>query len=660
MVTKETAATVPSMPASTTTLLRAPPSLRLSFDVPLWLNHIPTIPLPTSYTRRYAAQRVTLSLDDMFRGRHWHSVVFSNYTTDFAFLGLHMPSIFERSLKTKILILSGEDDQSHIGRDAKALGVDHRVVYQRLPPLPIPYGTHHTKAIIGFTHDLAACAETGTVTGGDGGPAGMRVAIITGNFYHDDILRKNQACFVQDFPLSLPGSQRAQPAANASPASDFGQVLLKYFTVACVGRVMKPFDGIKHVDFSRAAGHLVASVPGYHSGPSSHDWGQGRLRRAFSKNTRRDGPNAEMADATLVWQYSSQGSLTDRFISELTATMTPGVTLPPSSSAAVPEPPKKKNRTEKVSAHTEGVSVKVVIPTEEEVRHSIEGWRSGWSLPIPSRNAHPFITERLHRFSPSWLFKRRVAAGDTVNIPPLPAPVQILTASPRWSECCGRHRAMPHIKSYALIRQPASTADGSTLLPPYADWVCVTSSNLSRAAWGDWQKQGTQLMVRSYELGVVVTPELPPITRESFSLTPDEPIVPLGTVDTADPEIAQLLAELQFSHGAHPHLLGALPASDGARRGFFLPYALHDLQPQDPAQHDVAWGVDLPHRGRDVLGQTWDGLDDYTHRGPTSWSAPELSWSTPNIAVLATGGTSSLAPIDEGPNGMKHAPIEVL
>ncbi|VDM59917.1 unnamed protein product [Angiostrongylus costaricensis] len=36
-------------------------------------------------------------------------------------------------------------------------------------------------------------------------------------------------------------------------------------------------------------------------------------------------------------------------------------------------------------------------------------------------------------------------------------------------------------------------------------WVLVTSANLSKAAWGDFQKNRTQLMVRSYELGVLIT-----------------------------------------------------------------------------------------------------------------------------------------------------------
>ncbi|PIO68976.1 hypothetical protein TELCIR_09216 [Teladorsagia circumcincta] len=52
---------------------------------------------------------------------------------------------------------------------------------------------------------------------------------------------------------------------------------------------------------------------------------------------------------------------------------------------------------------------------------------------------------------------------------------------------------MPHVKTYTDI------VDG------VPQWILVTSANLSKAAWGDLQKNKTQLMVRSYELGVLIT-----------------------------------------------------------------------------------------------------------------------------------------------------------
>ena len=62
---------------------------------------------------------------------------------------------------------------------------------------------------------------------------------------------------------------------------------------------------------------------------------------------------------------------------------------------------------------------------------------------------------------------------------------------------------MPHIKSYARF-DPSEERAGEL------DWAIVTSCNLSKAAWGTLQKNKTQFMIRSYELGVMF---LPPILK---------------------------------------------------------------------------------------------------------------------------------------------------
>ena len=39
------------------------------------------------------------------------------------------------------------------------------------------------------------------------------------------------------------------------------------------------------------------------------------------------------------------------------------------------------------------------------------------------------------------------------------------------------------------------------------EFFILTSSNLSKAAWGQLQKQGTQLFIRSYEAGILLLPK---------------------------------------------------------------------------------------------------------------------------------------------------------
>ncbi|PWA97916.1 multidrug resistance-associated protein 3 [Artemisia annua] len=55
-------------------------------------------------------------------------------------------------------------------------------------------------------------------------------------------------------------------------------------------------------------------------------------------------------------------------------------------------------------------------------------------------------------------------------------------------------RAMPHIKTFTCYNDQNLA------------WFLLTSSNLSKAAWGALQKNNTQLMIRSYELGVLFLP----------------------------------------------------------------------------------------------------------------------------------------------------------
>ena len=63
----------------------------------------------------------------------------------------------------------------------------------------------------------------------------------------------------------------------------------------------------------------------------------------------------------------------------------------------------------------------------------------------------------------------------------------------------GRKRAAPHIKTYIRF----ADADRSSI-----DWMLVTSANLSKQAWGEALKGSGDVRICSYEIGVLVWPEL--------------------------------------------------------------------------------------------------------------------------------------------------------
>uniref|UniRef100_M4B9X5 Tyrosyl-DNA phosphodiesterase n=1 Tax=Hyaloperonospora arabidopsidis (strain Emoy2) TaxID=559515 RepID=M4B9X5_HYAAE len=78
---------------------------------------------------------------------------------------------------------------------------------------------------------------------------------------------------------------------------------------------------------------------------------------------------------------------------------------------------------------------------------------------------------------------------------------------------------MPHIKSYVRFN-PSKEESGEL------DWAILTSSNLSKAAWGTLQKNKTQFMIRSYELGVMFLP--PVLARQNRDGAPPR-LVTIGS-----------------------------------------------------------------------------------------------------------------------------------
>jgi len=307
------------------------------------------------------------------------------------------------------------------------------------PPLPMQWGTHHSKLALLLYDDC------------------VRVCVRTFNDLYCDAHCKSQALYVQDFPAS------ESPELDAF-GTDFARQLRRYLA-RCGG-----FDASKldRYDFSSAAGALVASVPGYHRGQELEEWGHMRLRRLLLQHAELPAgwpwPGAEEG---VVCQFSSLGSLTPKWLDEFHATL---ASAAPSGSGpagiALARP-----------------SLRLVVPTAAQVRDCAEGWLAGLSIPIRRANLKDFL-------SPHW---RRWGAASAAD----------------RSHAAARARdAMPHVKSYCrYAARPGSR--------PALPWLCVGSHNLSRAAWGELQKGGTQLAIRSYELSVALFP------RRLVQLEPD-------------------------------------------------------------------------------------------------------------------------------------------
>lgn len=162
--------------------------------------------------------------------------------------------------------------------------------------------------------------------------------------------------------------------------------------------------------------------------------------------------------------------------------------------------------------------LRVVYPTRAQVGASLEGWVAGASIPCQTANAAK-LRSVLQQLSGASAFARLCGWDGGPS---------------------GRAAAVPHIKSYALY-----TDEGRL------GWAMLTSSNLSQArlepcqqptphappppdpaglaraqaAWGKLEKGGTQLYIKSYELGVLVLPSLQPAGRQSLVATSAAPLV---------------------------------------------------------------------------------------------------------------------------------------
>ncbi|OVA11144.1 Tyrosyl-DNA phosphodiesterase [Macleaya cordata] len=360
------------------------------------------------------ANSSSVSIGDVIQGNVLMAVL-SNYMVDMDWLISACPIL---STIPRVLVIHGEGDGTlnHLEKNKPANWVLHK------PPLPIAYGTHHSKAMFLVY------------------PQGLRVVIHTANLIHVDWNNKSQGLWMQDFPW--------KDQKDLNKGCGFENDLVDYLsalkwpelsvTLPVIGNVKINSSFFKKFDYSSAAVRLIASVPGYHTGPKLKKWGHMKLRSVLQECSF----DKEFQKSPIVYQFSSLGSLNEKWMAELASSMSSGFS---------------HDRTPL------GLGKELIVwPTVEDVRCSLEGYAAGSCIPSPQKNVEK---DFLKKYWAKW------KANHT-----------------------GRCRAMPHIKTYTRY-------NGQNLA-----WFLLTSANLSKAAWGALQKKDSQLMIRSYELGVLFLP----------------------------------------------------------------------------------------------------------------------------------------------------------
>ncbi len=125
----------------------------------------------------------------------------------------------------------------------------------------------------------------------------------------------------------------------------------------------------------------------------------------------------------------------------------------------------------------------IIFPTPDDVRRSLDGYQSGASIHTKIQTAAQL--KQLQYLKP---ILRHWAGDGGQNKDPAS---RIMEA--------GRRLAAPHIKTYVRFCDASKTE---------IDWALLTSANISKQAWGEACNAAGESRICSYELGVLVWPEL--------------------------------------------------------------------------------------------------------------------------------------------------------
>nr|XP_016493900.1 PREDICTED: tyrosyl-DNA phosphodiesterase 1-like isoform X2 [Nicotiana tabacum] len=243
------------------------------------------------------ANTEAVSINDVIQGNVLVAIL-SNYMVDMDWLLSACPAL---KRIPNVLVIHGEGDgvMEHMKRSKPANWILHK------PSLPIAYGTHHSKAMILVY------------------PTGVRVIVHTANLIYVDWNNKSQGLWMQDFPW--------KDQNNLGKDGGFENDLVDYLSVLKWPEftVNIPAFGsckinslfFKRFDYSSASVRLIASVPGYHSGPSLKKWGHMKLRTILQECTF----SKEFQKSPLIYQFSSLGSLDEKWLAELASSMSAGV-----------------------------------------------------------------------------------------------------------------------------------------------------------------------------------------------------------------------------------------------------------------------------------------------------------------------------------------------
>lgn len=378
----------------------------------------------------------------------------------------------------------------------------------------------------------------------------FRVIIHTANMIHGDWTNMTQAVWRSPLlPLLESKSSQSSEDGELGTGVRFKRDLLSYLKSYGVKKTGPLIQELARYDFGAIRAALVASVPSKQKSNNLDSdkatlWGWPALkdlmgRLPINRKTAKD-KQKENEKGHIVIQISSVATIgqTDKWLKDTFFNA-----LAPTSKDSQPK-------------------YSIIFPTPDEIRRSLEGYGSGGSIHMKTQSA---AQQKQLQYMRPYLCQW---SGD-------PNIIDLSDEKPKRE--AGRGRAAPHIKTYVRF------ADSEKM--DKIDWAMVTSANLSTQAWGAAPNPSGEVRICSYEIGVVVWPDLlaGDISQSSSMDSPSINAAMVPCFQNDEPEADQ-------APGAASIV------------GFRMPYDL-PLTPYGPS--DEPWCATALHSIPDWQGRTW-------------------------------------------------------
>jgi tyrosyl-DNA phosphodiesterase 1 len=388
----------------------------------------------------------TISLQDLIGRPSLTEVWLFDYLFDMNFVMQNFHPDIRDSVQVYVMHGSWNRESSlkqHLDEAAKRL----KNVHIRCAYMPDRFGTHHSKMMVLFDQQDEC-----------------QVVVHTANMIPFDWENMTQGAWLSPKLKRLVDSDtNDQEEYPIGSGNRFKADLLAYLKTYD-SRTKELVARLRQYDFSPVRAAFLASTPGsveLKRRNATTMFGWPGLKQILSSIPASTVPGK---NDSVVVQISSIATLSEKWANHLFGIL--------SSTAS--------NNQNSLSMQVKP-KIKIIFPTVEEIRTSLNGWPSGGSIHL--KGSSPAQRKQL-----AWLRPMFCRWGES----------QSVDTDQEVHGSAGRATAAPHIKTFVRYNSGFSNIS----------WALLTSANLSTQAWGGMPDEVGKVRISSYETGVLVWPDL--------------------------------------------------------------------------------------------------------------------------------------------------------